>query len=109
MAKQKQHVFSARTTGEGLRRLNELKKKLNVGWDELVIDGMCGHYNLDRAVMSLPKREAPEKEQEKKQPACKRRAARKRIPARASKKPNRANDRNWEALAGRKLAPHIPQ
>jgi hypothetical protein len=29
-----------------------------VGWDELVIDGMCAHYGLDKAVMSLPKKEA---------------------------------------------------
>lgn len=55
MAKQKQHVFSARTTEEGLRRLNELKTRLGVRWDELVIDAVCAHYGLDRGVMILPK------------------------------------------------------
>ena len=59
MAKQKQHVFSARTTEEGLKALNELKASLGVSWDELVIDAVCAHYGLDRAVMSLPKKEAP--------------------------------------------------
>ena len=37
--------------------LNELKDRLSLGWDEMVIDGMCGHYKLDRAVMTLPKNE----------------------------------------------------
>ncbi len=49
--------------------LNELKDRLHIGWDELVIDGMSAHYNLDKAVMSLPKKEAPAKEQEKKEPS----------------------------------------
>jgi hypothetical protein len=61
MAKTKQYVFSTRTTEEGLKRLNELKANLNIGWDELVIDGMCGHYNLDKAILTLPKKEAPAK------------------------------------------------
>ena len=65
MEKQKQHVFSARTTEEGLKQLNKLKVKLGIGWDELVIDGMCAHYGLDKAVLSLPKKEAPAKEPEK--------------------------------------------
>lgn len=61
MAKEKQHVFSARTTEEGLRLLNELKAKLGIGWDELVIDAVCAHYGLDRGVMVLPKAEGPPK------------------------------------------------
>jgi hypothetical protein len=43
-------VFSARTTEEGLRLLNELKARLGVGWDALVIDAVCAHYGLNRAV-----------------------------------------------------------
>lgn len=62
MAKDKQHVFSARTTGEGLRRLNELKEKLGVSWDDLVIDAVSAHYGLDRATLAVPKREKPAKE-----------------------------------------------
>jgi hypothetical protein len=57
MAKTKQYVFSARTTDEGLKQLNELKGKLHIGWDEIVIDGMCGHYKLEKVVLSLPKKE----------------------------------------------------
>lgn len=61
MAKPKQYVFSARTTEEGLKTLNELKAKLGIGWDELVIDAVCAHYGLDRGVMALPKAERPPK------------------------------------------------
>jgi len=61
MAKEKQHVFSARTTEEGLRLLNELKAKLGIGWDELVIDAVCAHYGLDRGVMAPAKAEKPPK------------------------------------------------
>ncbi len=57
MAKQKQHVFSARTTEEGLRKLNELKGELRVSWDELVIDAVCSRYGLDKSVMALPNKE----------------------------------------------------
>ena len=62
MAKEKQHVFSARTTEEGLKQLNELKAKLNISWDDLVIDAVCAHYGLDKAIMSLPRKEKPIKE-----------------------------------------------
>lgn len=55
MAKVKQYVFSARTTEEGLRLLNELRAKRGIGWDELVVDAVCAHYGLDRNVMALPK------------------------------------------------------
>ncbi len=57
MAKQKHHVFSARTTEEGLRLLNGLKAERGIGWDELVIDAVCAHYGLDMGVMALPKAE----------------------------------------------------
>jgi hypothetical protein len=40
-------VFSARTTEEGLKTLNELKARLGVGWDGLVIDAVSAHYGVD--------------------------------------------------------------
>lgn len=83
MAKQKQHVFSARTTEEGLRLLNELKKKLNLSWDELVVEGMCGHYSMDRAVMSLPKKGTPAEVVNQEQSPDKKKGGKK---AKASKK-----------------------
>ncbi len=58
MAKTKQYVFSARVTQEGLKALNEVKSCFNIGWDELVIDAVSAHYNLDKAMMTLPKKEA---------------------------------------------------
>jgi hypothetical protein len=61
VAKEKQHMFSARFTEAGLELLNELKDRLGIGWDELVIDGISAHYELDRAMMTLPKKEAPAK------------------------------------------------
>ena len=51
MAKEKQYVFSARTTEEGLRQLNELKARLGISWDDLVIDAVCAYYGMDRGVM----------------------------------------------------------
>jgi hypothetical protein len=56
MAKEKrerQHVFSARTTEQGLRALNDVKARLGIGWDALVIDAVSAHYGLDRAMLSL--------------------------------------------------------
>ena len=38
MSVKKHYIFSARTTEEGLRALNELKAERGVGWDELVIE-----------------------------------------------------------------------
>ena len=58
---EKHYVFSARTTQQGLAALNELKVKLGVGWDELVIEAVCGHYGLDRSALTLPKAEAEAK------------------------------------------------
>jgi hypothetical protein len=63
----KQYVFSARTTEGGLRLLGELRQERRMGWDDLVIDAMCAHYDLDRAVMALPKREKPAEEAESNQ------------------------------------------
>lgn len=61
MPRGKQYIFSARTTEEGLRLLNGLKARLEMGWDELVIDAMCTKYGLDRGVLALPKVERPPK------------------------------------------------
>jgi hypothetical protein len=62
MTKEKQHIFSARTTKERLRQLNELKQKLGVEWDDLVIDAVCGKYGLEKVIMALPKKAKPAKE-----------------------------------------------
>lgn len=40
MAREKQYVFSARTTEEGLKQLSELRIKRGMGWDELVIEAV---------------------------------------------------------------------
>ncbi len=44
MAREKRYVFSARTTEEGLKALNEVKARLQVGWDEL------GHRGSQRSL-----------------------------------------------------------
>jgi hypothetical protein len=59
MAREKQHVFSARTTEEGLKALNETKGRLKLSWDELVIEAVSAHFSLDKAMMTLPKKEKP--------------------------------------------------
>ena len=61
MAKEKHHVFSARTTEEGLKILNRIKAERDVGWDELVVDAVCTHYGLDKGIMELTKAEKPTK------------------------------------------------
>ena len=61
MAKGKQYVFSVRTTEEGLKALNGLKKERSVGWDELVLDAVCNYYGLDRDVMAIPKQAKPDR------------------------------------------------
>ncbi len=61
MAKEKHHVFSARTTEEGLKMLNDVRKERDIGWDELVVDAVCAHYGLDSSVMAIPKQAMPEK------------------------------------------------
>ncbi len=66
MAREKQHVFSARTTEEGLRLLNGLRKERSIGWDELVIDAVYDRYGLDRAALALPKTYRPDKKTEEK-------------------------------------------
>jgi hypothetical protein len=70
MTKQKHYVFSARTTEEGLKLLNQLKTEKGVGWDDLVIDAVCAHYGLDRLTMALPKAYRPEKKTEEKKKEC---------------------------------------
>jgi hypothetical protein len=67
MPKSRHYVFSARTTREGLRQLNDVKRERSLSWDELVIDAVCAHYGLDRSILALPKAEkAPEVEAEAK-------------------------------------------
>jgi hypothetical protein len=44
MARAKQYLFSARTTEAGLKALNEVKERVNRGWDELVIEAVSEHY-----------------------------------------------------------------
>jgi hypothetical protein len=61
MPKSRHYVFSARTTREGLRQLNDIKREHGVGWDELVIDAVCAHYGLDRSALALPKAEKAHK------------------------------------------------
>ncbi len=74
MAKErgKQYVFSARTTEEGLKQLNQLKAEKGIGWDDLVIDAVCAHYGMDRLVMALPKAYRPDKPKKEKKAAGKR-------------------------------------
>jgi hypothetical protein len=55
----KHYVFSARTTEEGLKILSQLKKDRGIGWDDLVVDAVCAHYSLDKAVIGIPKTEKP--------------------------------------------------
>jgi hypothetical protein len=62
MAKEKQYVFSARTTEEGLRQLNEVKNRLKLSWDDLVIDAVCEKYGLEKETMALPRKEKPAEE-----------------------------------------------
>ena len=64
MAREKQFVFSARTTGEGLKALNQVKARANMGWDEMVIEAVSAHYHIDKTMMTLPKKEAPIKSAE---------------------------------------------
>jgi hypothetical protein len=66
MAREKQYVFSARTTEARLKALNEVKARVNVGWDELVIGAVSAHYGLDREMMTLPKKDKPAKPEEDK-------------------------------------------
>jgi hypothetical protein len=60
MAKAKQYVFSARTTEEGLRLLNGVRRERGVGWDDLVIDAVNAHYGVD--VPKPPKAERQKNE-----------------------------------------------
>ncbi len=40
-------VFSARTTPEGLKILGELKARLGVNWDKLIIGAVNAHYGVN--------------------------------------------------------------
>lgn len=66
MARGKQWVFSARTTEEGLKALNAKKAELGANWDDLVIDAINAHYQMDipkpPKVERKPKAEKPKKE-----------------------------------------------
>jgi hypothetical protein len=64
--KAKHFVFSARTTGDGLRMLNELKSKLACSWDDLVIDAVNAHHGVE--VPKVPRKErAPRAEKPKRE------------------------------------------
>jgi hypothetical protein len=75
MPKEKQHVFSARTTEDGLRTLNDLKKRLGVGWDDLVIDAVNAHHGVE--IPKVPKRERTPKAESKPKPEKKPKAEKK--------------------------------
>jgi len=62
MPREKQYVFSARTTKEGLETLNGLKTRLGVNWDSLVIDAVNAHHGVD--VPKPPRAERPPKAEE---------------------------------------------
>jgi hypothetical protein len=73
MPREKQHVFSARTTEEGLKTLNGLKARLNVNWDSLVTDAINAHYGVD--VPKPPKAQRkPKAEKPKAEPKAKKKA-----------------------------------
>ena len=58
----KHYVFSARTTEEGLKRLNQIKASLDVSWDDLVVDALNVVYSnelkeLGGEIPKVPKAE----------------------------------------------------
>jgi len=93
--KEKHHVFSVRTIGEGLKALNELKARLGVSWDALVIDAVCAHYGLDRGVMALPPRPKAEKRAE-----TKKKSPKKESPKKAPEAAESGQPPTDEAVAG---------
>lgn len=46
MGDKKHYVFSARTTEEGLKMLNDLKARLNISWDELIVPAINRAYDV---------------------------------------------------------------
>lgn len=67
MPNEKHFVFSARTTEKGLRLLNDLKGRLGVSWDELIVDAVAAKYHIDKAEIELPKKvKTPKPKAEKK-------------------------------------------
>lgn len=65
MPDKKHHVFSARTTEEGLKMLNDVRKERSISWDDLVLDAICARYGLDMAAMTIPKQTKPSKDKPK--------------------------------------------
>jgi len=51
--KHEHHVFSARTTREGLKLLRRIRFERNLSWHDVVLHAVCAHYGLDREVMAL--------------------------------------------------------
>jgi len=66
MLREKQYVFSARTTKEGLKTLNGLKARLGVNWDSLAIDAVNAHYSVDIPKPPRAEKAAKAKGKEKK-------------------------------------------
>jgi len=50
-------VVSARVSEAGLRRLNELKMQLGVGWDSLILDAVSEKHGVPVEELALPKAE----------------------------------------------------
>jgi len=105
MAKEKHYIFSARTTEEGLRQLSEVKNRLKLSWDELVIDAVCEKYGLEKATMVLPKKEKSAKDNGKAEkiiaePPVPEDKADGKAKNQGGKKSNRRTELNWRAKGG---------
>jgi hypothetical protein len=53
----KHYMFSSRTTKEGLKVLNQLKREKGLSWDDFILDAMSNFYGLDKSVLALAKAE----------------------------------------------------
>jgi hypothetical protein len=100
MAKGKQFVFSARTTEEGLKALNEVKARLNIGWDELVIEAISAHYGMDRTMMSLPREEKPTEQPPTSEPTAEQPAATKQEQPTEAKRPAKKQKKSRKKASG---------
>jgi hypothetical protein len=58
------------------------------GWNEMVIKAISAHYNLDKAMMTLPKKGEPVKKPEKKQSPTKKKKDNKTVSKRSNRKIN---------------------
>jgi len=56
MPKEKQYVFSARTTAEGLAILNGIRSEKGITWDTLVIEAVNAHWGVE---VPMPARVGP--------------------------------------------------